>query len=665
MCGIVGAIDLRGRRTFSRERLAAMTAALAHRGPDGESFHLEPGLAMGVRRLALVDPDHGQQPMADASGHLRVAVNGELFAHEEERARLQVLGRSFRTRCDTEVWLQGWLHEGAAFLPRARGQFAVAIWDARERKLVLARDRFGICPLYTAESDGWLLWASEVKGLLASGWIHPALEVRAVDHVFTLLCASPNRSAFAGVSPVPAGHALEISESGTRSARFAAIEFPEGTRSRRAESRPTSALADELLAHLERAVRLRLRADAPVATYLSGGVDSSLLTALAARAQPDAITAFSVRLNGVGHDESERARRTAQRLGVSWVEVEVDAARLVALMPAVVQAAEGTVLDHADACLLALSHEVKARGFKAVLTGEGADEGFAGYPWARLHHGPWGSWLPRTLRRLLGAWVGGDGARLALDRHPLGQLAQANLFELTARARAFLYADDFWEALGGWTPLDDHPWGGADLARWHALNRSLWADYRLLLQGHLLLDKGDRVAMASGVEARFPFLDEAVVAFAASVPPSFKLRGLEDKWLLRRAAEPLVGAETARRRKHMFRASPVLHAPGRPAWVDQLVSPESLRRTRWFDPRAVHEALAARARGETSLRASLLEAGLTGVVTTQLAHHLFCGGGLCELPRWSPPAPRPTSGAEATSRCSTQNPGGADRCRGG
>jgi asparagine synthase (glutamine-hydrolysing) len=627
VCGIYGAIDLRDRRTFPPDRLAAMGAALAHRGPDGAGEHVEPGVALGARRLALVDPAAGHQPVVGE--RFVAAVNGELFDHAAERARLERRGARFRTRCDSEVWIHAFADAGEAYLATAAGQFALALWDRRERRLVLARDRFGICPLYTAEADGWLLFASEIKALLATGLVAAALDPRGIDHVFACLCASPVRSAFAGVSPLPPGHRLaaRVGEP-VHLARFAAaVDFPDRGCERRAPTpRALAALADELSHALAGAVDRRLAADAPVAVYLSGGVDSSLLVALAARGGRP-VTAFSVALAGtLGPDESALAAATARSHGASHTTVRVAPAEITSLFPEVVRAAEVPVLDHADAALLALARAVRARGFRAVLTGEGADEAFAGYPWTRLLHR---RGALTAAARAFGLVLGGGASRLA-PATAFGATGAGRLAQLFSRVRAQLYAPAFFERLGGWTPADDHAWDERRLARWDPLHRSLYADYECVLAGHLLADKGDRVAMAAGVEPRFPFLDEAVVALAASLAPSLKLGRGRDKLLLREVAARHLPPAAAHRRKLMFRAEPIIHGPGRPRWVDELLSPPSLARTGLFDPARVAAALAARDR-PWSPRRSLLQGGLTAVVSTQLLAHLYCGGGLCSI----------------------------------
>jgi asparagine synthase (glutamine-hydrolysing) len=277
-----------------------------------------------------------------------------------------------------------------------------------------------------------------------------------------------------------------------------------------------------------------------------------------------------------------------------------------------------------------------------VLTGEGADEAFAGYPWTTVPNraemswvGPIGGLLARAAGRGFGAAVlGGGGAKLDA-RGPFATTGAAQLYALTARSRAFLYSRTMWERLGTSSPGDDHVWD-ARIGGWHPLHQSLYADYECVLAGHLLLDKGDRVAMASGIEPRFPYLDETVVALAASLDPSFKLRGSRDKWILRELARRHLAPEIADREKLMFRAEPVIHAVGRPPWVDELLSPPSLLSTGLFDPVKVQRALVERATPSRHPRSALLQGGLTAVVSTQLLAHLYGGAGLCSLPAWSP-----------------------------
>lgn len=313
MCGIAGAVDLRGGRPFPPETLARMAAAIQHRGPDGEGFFLAPGVAMAARRLALVDPERGAQPAFNEAGDIVACCNGEIFDHDAVRAALVARGHRLRSRCDAELWPHLWEEHGEDLFAHARGQFALALWDARSRTLLLARDRVGICPLYVAEAGGWLLWGSESKALLASGMLDREVDARAIDHLFTFFCAPARRSFFAGIQPLAPGEYL-LRRDGRRSTRrHSDLSFPEDGAAPPAAS--TAELTDQLDAALRRAIDRRLRADAPVAAYLSGGVDSSTVLAMAAAIQGAAPASFTIGFDGAGTDESDRAQQTAAALG--------------------------------------------------------------------------------------------------------------------------------------------------------------------------------------------------------------------------------------------------------------------------------------------------------------------------------------------------------------
>ena len=633
MCGIAGAIDLRWEgRAFDPQRLEAMCRAISHRGPDDQGSFFAPGLAMGATRLALMDPVNGAQPMTRQA--VTVTVNGERFDTAEARSRLETRGHRFTTRCDTEIWALGWLEDGLDALALSRGQFAGAFWDGRARQLVLARDRWGICPLFFAEVDGWLLWASEAKALLASGLVEARLDPVAIDHMLVKVCQSTFRSSFEGITPVRPGHFMRFGPQQRRpeQRRWFSLDLrPKAS----AAGQDQGAMVDELEALMVDAVVRRMSADAPVATYLSAGVDSSLVTAIAARHCPQKVTSFTLHFDGVGRDESGFARQTASALGIDCVVETITPARLAALFRGAVMSAEAPVIDHANCCLLALSGRVQAEGFKAVLTGEGADEAFAGYPWFKLHQLPPGSrWLPGAALSALGLLVGGRRAALTRGWAADESLAQTAMFKTLARGRIHLYSEAFWEALVG--SEEEAPWEAGAMDGLTPLARSQMVDYHLLLPGHLLADKGDRMAMSSSVEPRFPYLDERVVGFAAALPDDLKLRRFKEKFLLREVARRYLPTAAARRPKHMLRALPLIHDTGRPRWVDQLVSPESLRRTGLFDVARVAKALERRRGRSLSPRAWLVESHLTGVVSTQLLHHLFCGGQLCDLEPWSP-----------------------------
>jgi asparagine synthase (glutamine-hydrolysing) len=649
MCGIAGAVDLSGRRAFSAERLAAMLAAIAHRGPDDDDVHFEPGLALGSNRLAIVDPLGGRQPICNERGDVWVAFNGELFDFPELQTELLARGHRLTTRCDTELWVHRYEELAEEVFRRATGQFAVSLWDRSRRTLYLARDRVGICPLFYAERDGWLLWASEIKALLASGLVAARPDVRGINHFFTFICAGTSRTCFDGVRSIPPGYWLKVRDGRFELRQYWDLDFPDAGQERRySDSREG---VDEFEHLLRRAVRRRLRGDVPVASYISGGLDSTAVLALGSQERGRPLASFTVGLEQAGPDERPRAAESAAALGSSLTTVTMDRVQIAEAYPALIRAAEYPVLDTSCACMLRLAARVHAAGYKVVLTGEGADEALAGYVWFRTERmgnrvANWcGSLLPRLLHRAILATIGGGGAH----RPPWAAMAgvrtvQQELAELFGQTRERLFSDGMWERLGNHSPFADLNLSNRRIARWHPLNRSLYVGYKTMLPGLLLAAKGDRVAMHSSVETRYPFLDEAVVEYCATIDPEYKLRNLTDKWLLRRVAEKALPPAIANRPKTMFRATMAraFLGPNRPHWVDQLLSPESLQRTGYFDSRAVAAVRAWQSREPlwTTVRSFTFDMAITAVIATQLWHHSYCGGGLADLPTWTPPATR-------------------------
>jgi asparagine synthase (glutamine-hydrolysing) len=645
MCGIAGAFDLTGTREFSGARLLAMTGAIAHRGPDDEHAHREPGLALGARRLSIVDLAGGRQPIPNEDHSIWVAFNGELFEYPELRQELLAAGHRLTTRCDTEAWVHLYEDRGEEMFEKARGQFAVSLWDRKSRTLILGRDRVGICPLYYAERDGWLLWGSEIKSLLASGLVAGRPDPRGVDHLFSFFCAGTSRTFFEGVKSLPPGHYLKVRDGRVELKRYWDVDFPDAGSERR-EADP-AVLVDELEGLLRQSVERRLRGDVPVVSYISGGLDSTVVLGLSSRQRGEAVPSFTIGLDRAGPDERTQAAEAAQVLGSRLTTVMMDRASIAAAYPELIRAAEVPVMDTSCACLLKLAAAVHDQGYKVALTGEGADEALAGYVWFKMQKardaifGREQSRVGSFLRRRMLGKIDGDPERWPHPQ-PMGgvRTAQQELYDALGASRSLLYSDGMWEGLGDHSPYADLDLPNDRIARWHPLNQSLYVGYKLMLPGLLLFGKGDRIAMNSSVEARYPFLDDDVIAFCSSLGPEYKLRRFTDKWLLRRVAAKTLPARIANRPKTMFRASlaKTFIGPARPSWVDQLLSPESLRLTGYFDPARVGSARHERlTRPRLSARQLGLDMQLTCVVATQLWHHTFCGGGLCDLPEWTSP----------------------------
>jgi asparagine synthase (glutamine-hydrolysing) len=393
MCGIAGLVNLGGSRSVPADAIRAMAAAMVHRGPDDDGFLEQPGLALGARRLSIVGLTDGRQPITNEDGSIAVVFNGELFDYPERRSELEGRGHRFATRCDTELIPHLWEEYGEATFGRLRGQFAVALWDGPRRRLYLARDRFGICPLIwtrqTTPAGDWLLFASEIKALLASGLVPAQPDPRGIDQAFTFFAFPGPRTAFAGISALLPGHYLRVAFGiGAAPAEVVAdriywqMDFPDRGQEDRGDRRRGVSDFENVLAG---AVERRLRADVPVTAYLSGGVDSSIVVALASRLRGRPIPTFTIRLTDPALDEAPQAAVAARHVGADPILVRCGTAEVLATYPRLVRAAESPVVDTSCAALLLLAEEVHRRGYKVALTGEGADEWLAGYPWYKLH----------------------------------------------------------------------------------------------------------------------------------------------------------------------------------------------------------------------------------------------------------------------------------------
>ncbi|AGA29339.1 asparagine synthase (glutamine-hydrolyzing) [Singulisphaera acidiphila] len=644
MCGIAGAMDLNGTREFPAQRLLAMTGAIAHRGPDDEHIHIEPGVALGARRLSIIDLAGGRQPIPNERGDIWVAFNGELFEYPELREQLLARGHRLATRCDTEAWVHLYEDHGEGMFERARGQFAVSLWDRQNRTLILGRDRVGICPLYYTERDGWLLWGSEIKALLSSGMVPAAPDPKGIDHLFSFFCAGTTRTYFEGIKSLAPGHYLRIKDGRVEVKQYWDLDFPDMGDERRLDD--PAPLIDEFESLLRQSVERRLRGDVPVVSYISGGLDSTVVLGLSSRQRGAAVPSFTIGLDKAGPDERPQSIEAAQVLGSKLTTVTMDKAQIASAFPELTVAAEGPIMDTSCAALMRLAQAVHGQGYKVALTGEGADEALAGYVWFKTQKvreaivGKIGAPIPRLFRKFMLGAVGGGSAHRPAEL-ALGGVrpAQQDMYELISQARSVLYSDRMWNRLGDHDPYSDLSLTNDRMERWHPLNQSLYVGYKVMLAGLLMISKGDRIAMNSSVETRYPFLDDDVINFCAGISPDYKLRGMNEKWILRQVAAKTLPPQIANRPKTMFRASlaKTFLGPDRPSWVDQLLSPESLRETGYFDPKVV-----ARERSWQMMipritpRRLAFDVALTCVVTTQLWHHLFCGGGLCELPTWTP-----------------------------
>jgi asparagine synthase (glutamine-hydrolysing) len=639
MCGIAGLLNLSGEGSFEPLLLERMLSLISHRGPGGCGACRDGSLWMGSVRLPMLDVEAGRQPMSNEEGSVWVVFNGEIYNHVELAAELRARGHAFRTACDTEVIVHLYEELGVECLRRLNGQFAFALWDARRSELFLARDRVGICPLFYARTADTLAFASEIKALLAHPAIVPRLDPLSLDQVFTFWAALTPRTAFQGVCELPPGHFMTVRGGRLKVSAYWQLMFPPPGD---AGGRRVEDAAEEFRALLEDAVRLRLRSDVPVGAYLSGGLDSCAVAALARRQTQGDLRTFSVGFLDREFDETAHQREAAQYLGTGHTGVVCSCADIGRVFPDVVWHAETPVLRTAPAPMYLLSGLVRDQGIRAVMTGEGADEMLAGYSifkealvrqfWARR---PDSRVRPLLLRRLYPYLPQIQGADLRALRlffaYDLANTSDpvyshALRWHNTARIKQF-FSRDLRDQIGGYDPVEEvRGRAGAGLRGWPLLSRAQYLEATMFMSGYLLSSQGDRVAMAHAVEGRYPFLDHRLIEFCAGLPPAFKLQGLTEKVLLKRAMRGEVPDAILRRPKQPYRA-PVAGCflgQGAPDYVRDLLSRAAIEAAGVFSPEAVGRLL-SRARSDRPLSETEGMA-LVGILSTQLVHRLFVQG---------------------------------------
>jgi asparagine synthase (glutamine-hydrolysing) len=601
MCGIVGLYGASAAARPRREEIEAMMATLRHRGPDGRGLHLEGAIAFGHTRLSIIDVEGGAQPLSNEDGTVWVVFNGEIFNHVELRQALIRQGHRFQTRSDTEVLVHLYEEHGDAFVEHLNGQFAFGLWDGRRQRLLLARDRVGIRPLFYAWHRGQLAFASEVKALFTLPGITRRLDPAALASIFSYWSTLPPASVFEGVAELPPGHRMVIEGDRLDLQRWWDWSFS-GRRSLDAVSEERC--AEELRDLLVDAVRLQLRADVPVGAYLSGGLDSSIVTSIVARRSETPLRTFSLTFEDAALDEGAHQRELVRHLHTTHSSVLATRAAIGAAFPRMVWHAEAPVVRTAPVPMMLLADSVRAGGYKVVLTGEGADEVFGGYELFKeakirrfVARAPGSRWRGRLFDRLYPGSAPAAARSLmrafflsGLETPDAPWFAHMPRRSTTRRILQFFSAD--WrERIEAWDP--DAALAAmlpADFGRWEALERDQFVEAHTLMSGYLLSSQGDRMAMGASVETRYPFLDHRVIEFGCRLPPRWKLRGLREKVLLRKAVRNELPPSIAGRVKQAYRApdSTCFFAGGKALpYVAELLDDGSLRDAGLFDPGAV------------------------------------------------------------------------------
>lgn len=596
MCGIVGTIDANRSPDELRRVVQAMASAIVHRGPDDDGYFIAPGVGLGMRRLSIIDLEGGHQPIFNEDGSVAVVFNGEIYNYRELTEQLTHRGHRFATSSDTEVIVHLYEEHGDECLQHLRGMFGLAVWDMARRRLLVARDRLGVKPLYYAPTDGGLAFASEIKSLLR----HPAIDARAdleaIGNFLSLKYVPAPQTMFAGICSLPPGYRLTWDAGGMRIARYWDLHFDEHPSGRLSDEEQT----ERLDALLHESVRLHLRSDVPFGAFLSGGIDSSLVVALMSRMLDQPVKTFSVGFEASDgeQDELPYARLAAREFRTEHHEVVMGPHHVGDLAEQVVWHMDQPIADQATLAAFAVS-QLAARHVKMVLTGEGGDELFAGYArYAGERFSPLTRWAPGPVKSL---------ALAAGSRLPGLRRAKIALYALCQREEAARFANWFplfnrdakAELLGrvnghGLDCRSAEKVFARELAQTGAtkpLHRMLYVDTKLWLPDFLLF-RGDKLSMAHSLEARVPLLDHKLVEYAASLPPHSKVRGLTRKYLLRQAARKYLPRAIIDRPKKGFPipVSQWLRREVRPLARD-LLSSDTIERRGLFDVRCVQRLL--------------------------------------------------------------------------
>lgn len=635
MCGIAGIANLTHFNPISEEHLRQMLAMIRHRGPDQFGIYLDEQVGLGNARLSIIDLGGGQQPLTNEDETLWIVFNGEIFNYIELRVDLEERGHHFATNSDTEVILHLYEDYGPECLQYFNGQFALAIWDTNKQTLFLARDRVGVRPLFYTLAGGALIFGSEMKAILADPRVQAEIDSTALTEIFTFWSVLAPRTIFKGIMELPPGHYLLTQNGQVKVECYWQVSFP--AEADTIPHRSEQAYIEELRTLLIDATRLRLRADVPVGAYLSGGLDSSTIAAIIRNYTHNHLDTFSIAFSDPSYDESQYQYQMADHLGTEHQVIRATYADIGRVFPEVIWHVETPLMRTAPAPMFLLSKLVRQNHFKVVLTGEGADEFLTGYNifkeakirrfWAKQANSQIRPLLLKRLYPYISDLANSGGYLAAFFGQGLTEVETPNYshairWHNTSRTQRF-FSDDVQETIAKAQSQNGHFAYPANFNTWGSLQKAQYLEVTTFLSSYLLSSQGDRVAMAHSVEGRFPFLDHRVIEFCNNLPTQLKLRGLNEKYLLKKVAQTWLPDDIWRRPKRPYRA-PIQHSffgKKGPEYVREALSPQRVAAAGMFKPSAVSQLVDKIERG---LRLSETdEMALAGILSSQLVHQQF------------------------------------------
>lgn len=640
MCGLAGIHNFKNKNGVDRDVLLNMLRQIKHRGPDEFGIFRDDMTGLGCARLSIIDLTGGRQPAYNEDRTKWIVFTGEIFNYRELKLELEDRGHKFYTNSDTETLLHLYEDLGIGFLDRINGQFAIAIWDRKAEKLILARDRTGIRPLFYTIKDGRILFASEIKSLFADPSIERRLDIKGLDQLITFWTTVGSRTAFEGIYELPPGHYLSIQDGKVKTQRYWDYKFY-GVESR--DSRGEDEYASLLREDIFRSVKMQLQSEVGMGIYLSGGVDSSIITAAVKNICPsaDELKTFSIRFEDASHDETKYQQFVLDNVKFRNYSVRCGRKDIGKVFPSVVWHAEKPLFRTAPAPLYLLSRLARQEGVKSVLSGEGADEMLWGYDTYRENKIRlfWGKFPDSTLRPLLLKKIFPYLAHFGEDHFSIiKRFYQKNLTDFSNpfyshtprwgnnEAIKTYLSSNVKAALKDYSPYDEiRALLPGDFGFFHPLERNQYLEILTLLPGYLLSSQGDRMLMANSVEGRYPFLDHILIDNCAKIPPKYKVFGIRDKYILRQAFRAELPEEIYKRSKFAYTAPDAgsFFGSDAPDYMARLLSKENIERTGYFDCAAVAKlavklnALGAEKAGYRDNMASVI------IVSTLLLHELF------------------------------------------
>jgi len=643
MCGIAGIINFNASEDM-QATLTRMIGLMHHRGPDASGICLNGSAGLAHARLSIIDLSGGDQPIHNEDRSVWIVFNGEIFNYPELRKDLITRGHQFYTHTDTEVLVHLYEESGPGLLEQINGQFAFAIWDRKNKTLLLGRDRMGIRPLFYYRKEGRFVFGSEIKALFADESVPRNLDTQTLSDIFTCWAPVDSKTPFAGICQIPPGHYARFSEnSGLKVYPYWELSFTSQPNSGGHSTRSLFEWTEEISSLLVDAARIRLRADVPVGAYLSGGIDSTYTSALVKNNFNNRLRTFSVSFTDKRFDEAVFQQKAVKALGTDHRTVQCKEEDIAQVFPQVIWHTETPLLRTAPAPLYLLSKLVRDNDFKVVLTGEGADEIFAGYNifredkvrrfWAK---NPDSVLRPRLLEKLYPyIFTDGNGKTntflekffkrdlLKVDSPAYSHMLR---WQNTAQLKSF-FSDDLRMLNGGLGGFIDryNTMLPPDFLSWDPLSRAQYTESKIFLSNYLLSSQGDRMAMANSVEGRYPFLDHRVIELAAQIPVHYRINGLNEKFILKNAARNIIPDELIDRPKQPYRApiSRCFFGENSPDYVDELLSDENLKRTGYFENNKVQKLLTKCRRQQGELLSERENMALVGILSTQLVDHQF------------------------------------------